>query len=75
MILLWPGTRRAERRDRRGLAKLLTLLALLVLGLVPAVLVPQVSLEPPRPPVPARTYVRQRFNYSPENEKQVITDQ
>jgi hypothetical protein len=29
------------------------LLALLVLGLAPAVLVPQVRLEAPRPPVPA----------------------
>jgi hypothetical protein len=34
-------------------AERLTLLALLVLGLVPGVLVPQVRLEPPGPPVPA----------------------
>ena len=50
IVILCPGT--PSREKERGLA-ILTLLALLVLGLVPAVLVPQVSLEPPRPPVPA----------------------
>ena len=74
-LLLVPSGKKKRREIEQGreearLSTALTLLALLVLGLVPAVLVPQVRLEPPRPPVPAtKRSIGERSASRPWNKK------